>query len=308
VAIDEATSAAYIVNTNDATVSVLDLATVPEAPVVTSSSSGVGSVTVNWSAPSTGGAALTNYVVAAAPAAGAPTTLTVGPSQTSATITGLANNTTYAVTVTAENSRGSGGASTPVSLTTTNVTVPGAPTIISSSVASKSVTVTWSAPTSDGHNPISSYVVDVATPSSDRTVTVASTSRSATVTNLTNGASYTVTVWAVNGIGRGAASLPLVLIPSAVPSAPSLTKVVGAKGTLTLTWKAPTTNGGTPVTAYQVFVGSKAGGESLIPAATVTTTTVQLKGQKKGTYFVVVRARNAAGLSPASNQKSAVVS
>jgi len=51
----------------------------------------------------------------------------------------------------------------------------------------------------------------------------------------------------------------------------------------------------------------RSGGESLIPVTTVTTT-VRLKAQKKGTSFVIVRARNAAGLSPVSDQKSAVVS
>jgi hypothetical protein len=249
-----------------------------------------------------------NYVVSAVSAGGVATSTTVDASHHSATLSGLADNTNYSVTVTAENAVGSGVASTPVSLTTPVVTTPGTPTITSSTVGNKTLTLQWSAPASDGNSPITSYVISISSPLPTQTITVSSTARTATVSNLTNGTAYTVSMWAVNGKGRGSSTTPVVLTPNTVATAPAITKITGAKGSFTVTWVKSTNTGGAPIQGYQVFLGTKAGSESKTASATSTSTSVQVKNLKKGTYYVIVKALNSAGLSPSSKEKSVKVS
>lgn len=99
-----------------------------------------------------------------------------------------------------------------------DATVPDPPTIGTATAGDAQVTVTWSAPSTDGGSPITGYVV---TPSIGGVVQapVASpgTGTSKTVTGLTNGTTYTFTVAAVNDVGTGAASAASA---AATPRAP----------------------------------------------------------------------------------------
>lgn len=83
---------------------------------------------------------------------------------------------------------------------------PGIPTI--TSTASKSVAISWTAPSSAGGAAISDYTVQYSTDGSSWTTFVrgASTSTSVTVTGLTNGTPYVFRVTAVNSYGSGSAS------------------------------------------------------------------------------------------------------
>jgi hypothetical protein len=80
------------------------------------------------------------------------------------------------------------------------------------------VTVTWSAPASDGGAAITSYVVS-ANPggSPPRTCTWTSGALKCTVTGLDNGRPYYVSVEAVNSVGNGLPSTPVMAIPSGGP-------------------------------------------------------------------------------------------
>jgi uncharacterized repeat protein (TIGR02543 family) len=80
--------------------------------------------------------------------------------------------------------------------------VPGAPTSVSATAGNGTAVVSWSAPSTDGGSPITSYVV---TSSGGQTCT-ATSSLSCTVSGLTNGTSYTFTVQAVNAVGNSVSS------------------------------------------------------------------------------------------------------
>ena len=97
----------------------------PGAPTLISATAGNGQVSLAWSAPSNGGAAIASYRATARPAALSCTTAGLG-----CTITGLTNGTSYSFTVTATNSVGTGPASNGMAATpVAPATVPGAPTV-----------------------------------------------------------------------------------------------------------------------------------------------------------------------------------
>jgi chitodextrinase len=116
--------------------------TVPTAPATPSVVPGDKQVTVTWTAPANGGAAITNYEV-----------LRNGVSiktlnALTYTDTGLTNGTEYTYTIRAYNAAGWSTASTGTKVTPR--TVPSAPSAPSVTPGNKQVTVTWSAPVTNG--------------------------------------------------------------------------------------------------------------------------------------------------------------
>jgi titin len=282
-------------------------ATVPGAPTSVSGTPGNTSVSLTWSAPaSNGGAAITDYVVEFSSGAGFAVFADGTSATTSATVTGLTNGTPYTFRVSATNSVGTGATSV-VSSSVSPRTVPDAPTSVSGIFGNTSVSLTWSAPASDGQSAITDYVVEFNDGSgfavfADGT----STATSASVTGLTNGTSYTFRVSAVNAAGTGAASsASSAVIPRTFPSAP--TSVSGTPGntSVSLTWTAPS-NGGAAITDYVVEFSSGAGfavfadGTSAATSATVT-------GLTNGTpYTFRVSATNNVSTGAVSTASSAV--
>jgi Phosphoesterase family/Fibronectin type III domain/Carbohydrate binding domain len=108
----------------------------------------------------------------------------------------------------------------------------------------------------------------------------------------------------------GAATMPAVPFRTAAPVAPSAPQslaAAGGSGSVGLSWAAPSSNGGSPVTGYDVYRGTSAGGESATPiASNVATTSYTDAGATNGTtYYYKVAAVNAVGVSPQSNEASA---
>ena len=84
---------------------------------------------------------------------------------------------------------------------------------------------------------------------------------SATITGLTDGTSYTFTVAATNAVGTSQPSVQSNSVtPATFPGAPQGVVATAGDGTANVTWTAPTSNGGSPLTAYTVtpFIGATA--------------------------------------------------
>lgn len=184
------------------------------------------------------------------------------------------------------------------------VNPPGAPTGVTGSPLDHAVSLSWSAPSADGGGPIGSYRI---TPYiggvAQAPIETGSAATSYTVTGLSNGTAYTFTIAAGNAAGFGTESnpsAPVTPAPPTVPGAP--TGVTGAprNGAVALTWTAPASNGGSPITSYRItpYIGSTA----QTPVSTGSASTnYTVTGLTNGTaYTFTVAATNALGTGAAS--------
>ena len=289
--------------------------TVPGAPTGLSATAGNTTVALNWAAPtSNGGSAITGYNVYEGTRSGGESTTPVNRTTlvttTSYTVTGLTNGATYYFTVKAVNAVGSSTASNQASATP--ATVPGTPTGLSATRGNTTVALTWRAPSSNGGSAITGYNVYEGTSSGGESTVAVNTSAvtgtSYTVSGLSNGTTYYFTVKAVNAVGSSTASNQASATPATVPGSPTGLSATAGNTTVALKWTAPTSNGGSPVTGYNVYLGTKSGGESTTPinrTTLVTGTSYTVNGLSNGTtYYFTVKAVNPIGVSGASNEAS----
>jgi hypothetical protein len=282
----------------------------PGAATGVTATPGVGSATVSWTGPASGAPA-TSYKITPYIGATAQTPVTVEATQTSKTITGLTGGTSYTFTVTSINEAGIGPESTHSNAVTPSAaTVPSAPTGVSAAAGQASATVNWTAPTNNGGSAITSYKITPFKAGVAQTaVTAEASATSTTVTGLTVGSSYTFTVAAINAVGTGTASAQSnAVIPtsSSVPGAPTGVTAQAKGSGAQLSWTAPTSSGGSPITGYKItpFIGSVAQ-TPIVNNTTATTGTVT--GLTNGvTYTFRVAAINALGTGAESTASAAV--
>ncbi len=233
-------------------------------------------MSLSWAAPaSNGGAAITGYNVYRGTSAGgeSATPVATNVTATNFTDTSLTNGTTYYYRVAAVNSAGTSPQSNEASATPMAVqaTVPSAPQSLAAVAANSSVSLSWSAPASDGGSAITGYNVYRGTTAGGESATPLAANVSArnfTDTSAVNGTTYFYRVAAVNAVGTSPQSNEVSATPQAtVPSAPSGLVASGGDGSVSLSWSAPASDGGSPVTGYNVYRGTSAGGESVTPLA-----------------------------------------
>ena len=197
-------------------------------------------------------------------------------------------------------------------LTGTGIAPPGAPTIVSATPGNGAVTVWFESPT-DGGSPITGYTATATdlTNAAHGTQTVTGPTGQLTVRGLTNGDRYTVSVTATNSVGTGPASASSAPVtPISVPSAPATLTAAAADAAVALNWAAPLSDGGSPISGYEIYEGTRSGGETTTPLTATPLPATARSYQVKGladttTYYFVVRAVNAAGSSAASDETSA---
>ncbi len=202
---------------------------VPVAPLVSSAS--LSSVTVTWAAPTNAGPAITDYDLQYR--IGDSGNFTAGPQDvagTSATITGLAEDTEYDVQVRATNDEGTSGWSDPGTGTPTGGTEAGAianaPENLRATADNAEVTLRWDAPNNDSGADITGYVYRYKESGGDfiayRDIPESgpgeANARSYTVTELTNGLEYVFHVRALNEYGGGLPAEVTVMLPGIVSS------------------------------------------------------------------------------------------
>ena len=228
----------------------------PDPPTGGSASSGAnGQSVLTWSAPvNDGGGTISDYLVRYSTDNSTWSIFADGTSSsTGATVTGLTNGTLYYFQVAAVNAYGTSGYST--SFSGTPSTVPNAPTSgAATSNANAQSVLTWTAPAVNGGASISDYVVQYSTDNANWTTFTdgVTATTGATVTSLSNGTLYYFRVAAINARGTGAYSASFSATPSTVPSAVQSLSLSAGDRSITATWSAPASNGGSGVTSYTV--------------------------------------------------------
>jgi hypothetical protein len=207
----------------------------------------------------------------------------------------------YVLTASATDTLGRTVTSDPVTILV-QIPVPAAPADLTATAGNASVALAWqAAATADAYTLYRASSLDgeflavaqglIATAYSD--------------TAVSNGTAYFYKVTAVNAGGESGFSSVVSATPVApltVPAAPSQLTAVGGNTRVTLSWQGSAT-----AASYTVYRSRTATGSTTVVASQVAATAFVDGTVANGTrYYYRVRAVNAAGLSPYSNQVSAI--
>jgi titin len=293
--------------------------TVPGAPTGLQATAGDAQVALSWTAPAdTGNSPITSYTVRykATDATDWTTRDVTARSRdaaTSTTVTGLTNGTTYEFQVAAVNAIGAGPWSNTATATPeaeVTLTVPGAPVNVAATDGNAQSVVSWQPPADNGNAPITSYTLAYRAQGTTDWTTVDSTETTKTVTNLTNGTTYEFRVAAVNSVGVGPWSATVTATPAApvtLPGAPTNVQATAGDAKADVTWSAPASDGGAPITGYTLRYRPQGSANWTTQDATTTSATVT--GLTNGTtYEFQAAAKNSQGTGPWSASATATPS
>lgn len=261
----------------------------PPAPPTLAAVATDNTVLVSWTPALTGGAA-SSYTLRAGSAPGL-TNLASIPVRGSTTYTASAPTGTYFLTVVARNGFGASAPSNEVAVQVGCVTAPPAPTALAFQKAGATVALGWSAAVS-----ASSYRIEAgATSGSSSLGAIALGNVTSYLTSAPLG-TYYVRVRAANRCGVSTPSNEIVIPLDGTTSLPAAPTGLAARvegRTVTIGW-TPATAGGL-ASRYQVDAGTSPGG--VVGSFVTTTPRLVVPNAPPGTYYVRVRALNAAGAS-----------
>lgn len=288
----------------------------PPAPTsVAASSPSARVLDVTFHAPSTNnGASIGTYTATCTSSNGGAghSATRAGPLAAPISVGNLTTAKTYTCIVTAANSRGASVTSTPSA-----PVVPGAPStptaVTALSSAAGSVTVSFHGSSADGGAPVTHYTASCTSTNGGTHASKQSSGASTgpiTLTGLTTGKAYTCIVSATNVQATSVASLPS---PEVVPGAPGAPRNVVGTSTLTatisVTFTAPTSSGGSSILSFIATCTSSNGGVANSQTlAGSTAAPIQVAALTSGkTYTCDVVATNAHGDGPPSAPSAAVI-
>ncbi len=195
---------------------------------------------------------------------------------------------------------------------------PGAPGVVTNVVGTagiEQISLTWSAPISNGGSAITDYTVQYSSDSGSTWLTFTdgvSATASTTVTGLSAGTSYTFRVLAKNAIGDGPYSTASAEVATATaPGAPGTPTPTASQNTqVPLSWTAAASNG-SAITDYIVEYSTSATFASSVTTfadGTSTSTSATVTGLSNGTtYYFRVAAVNAVGTGAYSSISASAV-
>jgi len=280
----------------------------PSPPQGLGASATETAIELSWSAPADdGGAPVTSYTVYRGGSSGATTTPIGSTSSTSFTDETAQPGMTYWYVVTAHNSGGESDPSNEVSATisSSEPTVPPSAPALSAAAGDGVVNLSWTAPADDGGAAITGYqVYRGASSGSLALLTTVGNVLGFQDTGVANGTTYWYAVAAVNSAGSGELSNAVSATPTAPAVAPSAPRSLAAQAVgagIKLTWQAPASDGGSPVTHYHLYRTDGTGSAVRFTASASDLMFIDKSVQRRSWYAYLVSAVNAAGESHGSN-------
>jgi subtilisin len=180
-------------------------------------------------------------------------------------------------------------------------TAPAAPTLLTATGGTASITVSWSTP-ANGGSPITGYQLWRGTASGGETLYQSLGVQTSYVdSGVSTGTTYWYQAVAVNAVGPSPKSNELSAKVSSPPSAPTLLGASSDRAAI-LSWTAPTSDGGSPITGYNIYRKIGTAQEALLASTDASTTTYVDGGLTNGTQYTYrVAATNTAGVGAKSN-------
>ncbi len=288
----------------------------PDAPVGFTAVAGNSQVLLSWSPPAgDGSTSLTGYELFEGTASGGEsTTHFASTTSTSFLVRNdvdnpftLVNGTTYFFTVAGVNAGGPGSAS---EVSATPEPVPSSPQDVVATAGPAQVSLTWTAPASNGGSEITGYdVTEVSSAGQVDGTSIESGIQATryTVTGLQGGVTYYFAVAATNASGASIPNWASATPTPGPPAAPTALKAFPGNNVVLLEWNAPKNDGGTAITGYDVYEGTAPGGESATSFARTSSTSYLVRSDpltitNGTTYYFTVRAVSASGTGPASTE------
>ena len=280
---------------------------VPSDPLNLKATVSGQAIALTWEAPADPGSApVTGYRIEWSANGTNPwTSVTPAHSGTDRSYTDMsvAPSTVRHYRVSAINRIGESLASLPAMATSGAATAPGPPTALTATANGQTqIDLTWTAPQNTGGSAITGYQVAWSANGTDNWAGVSpahsGTDGSYSDQGLTRGTTRFYRVRAMNNVDSGEWSAVAGATTVTVPSAPTALEATSSATSITLTWGAPTSNGGAPVTGYMIE-GSNDGKawSELVARQTALTYTEGNLGAKVTRHYRV-GAINIAGNSP----------
>lgn len=270
----------------------------PGPPTLTATSAG-NTVTASWAPDPTGGAP-GSYTLFAGSAPGAANLAAI-PIRGATSFSATAPTGLYYLTVVARNGYGVSAPSNEVAVQAGCVVAPPAPASASYTRFGTSVAIGW-VPSATAV----SYQLEAGLAPGVMNLGAIPLGNVTTFSTAAPLGLYYVRIRAVNACGVSPPSAELVVnLDGAMPApaAPTGLAAVVAGRTVSFVWSAPT-SGGTP-SAYQIEAGTTPGGT--IAVLPTTATALVVPDAPAGTFYVRVRAVNAAGASAATPDVAVVI-
>ena len=247
-------------------------AALPDAPLITSLSSGDGSTLLSFKPNRNGGASITAYRITVTNTTPTPDTaqtltLTNATSFLSGTfpgsvttglsykVTGLTNGDDYTFSIAATNSAGT-GLDSATSEAIRPAGIPKAVTDLRATAGSLQVVLNWSKPTDLSGGEFVNYTVFHKLSSGTYSLTPSATvsdynTETATITGLTNGVAYDFKVVVNSNVGSSTYVAVANLKPAAVPTAPNITVTYVNASTAMVSW-SPNSSNGSPISKFTI--------------------------------------------------------
>ena len=194
----------------------------------------------------------------------------------------------------------------PISIDGIIPSIPFAPINLQAKRGNHFVNLLWDPPPFNGFSPISNYKIYKGNTSENISLhKEIGNTLFFNDTDVINGNTYYYKVTAKNVIGEGPLSNEVSATPLGVPLSPLNLNAIAGDEFINLTWKAPTSDGGPTITNYKIYRGNNSGNENFLTKIGTEFFYNDTNVTNDITYYYQVRAVNAIGEGPLSNEVSA---